>query len=222
MDFNFSPFEISTTTGALFLCLVFVCIFSEAKDIEQHLGSEVAAVVAEQDLYWSSVEPQGQRMLLTGAAPDHAAKMGAQLAAADIPGVTYVDNQIEILGEGESCQSELDTYLEKEKVTFKSGRADLSDASYPIVGMLASIARNCEMRLEIAAHTDAKGDAAINMKLSQRRADAVRKALVGSGVDAQALVATGYGETQPIAPNDNAEGRRLNRRVEFRVIGSNR
>ena len=219
MDFNYSPFEITTTTGALFLCLVFVCVFSEAKNIEQHLGAEAASAVAAQDLYWSSVEPSGQRMVLTGAAPDHAAKMAAEHAAASIWGVSAVDNQIEILGEGASCQSELDTYLAKEKITFKSGRADLSDASYPVLGMLASIARNCEMRLEIAAHTDAKGDAAINMKLSQRRADAVRKALVGNGVGAEQLVAKGYGETQPIASNNEADGRRMNRRVEFRVIG---
>ena len=122
MDFNYSPFEISTTTGALFLCLVFVCVFSEAKHIEQTLGAQAASAVAEQDLYWSSVEPSGQHMVLAGAAPDHAAKMAAERAAAAIWGVTAVDNQIEILGQGGACQSQLDEYLNNEKVTFKSGR----------------------------------------------------------------------------------------------------
>lgn len=220
MDVNYSPFEIFTTTGAVFLCLIFVCVFSEAKDIEQHLGAEAAAAVAKQDLYWVSVEPQGQEMVLTGAAPDHVAKDEAERAAAEIWGVSAVSNLITIIGSGDNCQAELDEYLQQGKVSFKTGRADISQGSYSLLGMLASIARNCEVRLEIAAHTDAKGDAAINLKLSQRRADAVVKYLVGSGVDAAQLVAKGYGESQPIAPNNTNDGRTLNRRVEFRVLGS--
>lgn len=220
MDVNYSPFEIFTTTGAVFLCLIFVCVFSEAKDIEQHLGAEAAAAVANQDLYWVSVEPRGQEVVITGAAPDHLAKADAEKAAAAIWGVSEVTNQISIIGTGGNCQAELDEYLEQGKVTFKSGRADISESSYSLLGMLSSIARNCEVGLEIAAHTDAKGDAAINLKLSQRRADAVAKYLVGSGVDATQLVAKGYGETQPIAPNTTKDGRTLNRRVEFRVQGS--
>ena len=47
----------------------------------------------------------------------------------------------------------------------------------------------------------------------------MRKYLVGSGVEAQHLKATGYGENQPIADNNSEEGRSANRRVEFRVIG---
>ncbi len=220
MDVNYSPFEIFTTTGAVFLCLIFVCVFSEAKDIEQHLGAQAAAAVAKQDLYWVSVEPQGQKVVLTGAAPDHQAKMEAEQAAADIWGVSEVSNLISIIGTGNNCQADLDKYLEEGKVSFKTGRADISKSSYSLLGMLASIARNCEVRLEIAAHTDSKGDAAINLKLSQRRADAVMKYLVGSGVDASQLVANGYGESQPIAPNTTSDGRTLNRRVEFRVLGS--
>jgi len=220
MDVNYSPFEIFTTTGAVFLCLVFVCVFSEASDIEQQLGAQASALVEKQDLYWVSVEPQGQHLVLTGAAPDHQAKVGALKAAESVWGVAEVDNQITIIGTSGNCQSELDEFLDKERVRFKSGRADISDASLPLLGMLASVARNCEVRLEIAAHTDAQGDAAINLKLSQRRADAVRKYLAGSGVDPQQLVAKGYGETQPIAPNTTADGRLLNRRVEFRVLGS--
>ena len=59
----------------------------------------------------------------------------------------------------------------------------------------------------------------MNQKLSQRRADAVRKYLVKSGVSAARLKATGYGETQPVADNNSKSGRKLNRRIEFRVLG---
>ena len=220
MDVRFSPFEIFTTTGALFLCLVFVCVFSEASDIEDQLGAEVSGKVAKQDLFWASVEPQGQRIVLTGAAPDHRAKVAAGELASSVYGVSTVRNDIAIIGEAGTCQSEFDRFLEDERITFKSGRADISDGSLPILGMLASVIRNCSVRVEVAAHTDAEGDSAINQKLSQRRAQAVRKYLVGSGVPEEFIVANGYGETQPVADNTTADGRQSNRRVEFRVIGN--
>lgn len=219
MDLRFSQFEVLTTTGSFFICLLFVCVFLEASDIEQELGATAAEAVSQQNLFWASVEPSGQQIVLTGAAPDYASKKKAGEIAAAVDGVTSVDNQIAIIGEAGTCQSELDGYLMKERVTFKKGKADLSDGSYPLLGMLASIARNCDARLEVASHTDAIGDAVINMKLSQRRADAVRKYLVQSGVDPEQVEAKGYGETQPIADNSTEEGRTANRRVEFRVIG---
>lgn len=57
------------------------------------------------------------------------------------------------------------------------------------------------------------------MELSQRRADAVRGALIRDGVEPSRLIAKGYGETQPIAPNDTPDGRRQNRRTTFSVVG---
>src|SRR5207247_7760865 len=70
-----------------------------------------------------------------------------------------------------------------------------------------------------------KGNDKYNMKLSQARAQSVVDYLIARGIAADRLVAKGYGETKPIAPNtlpngkDNPEGRQLNRRTEFKVIG---
>ncbi len=219
MDLRFSQFEVLTTTGSFLICLFFVCVFLEASDIEQELGTTAATAVGQQNLFWASVTPSGQEIVLTGAAPDYDSRKRAGEIAAAVDGVTGVDNQIAIIGEAGTCQHELNDFLANERVTFKKGKAELSDASFPLLTLLASIARNCDTRLEIASHTDAEGDAAINMKLTQRRADAVRKYLVQSGVDAEQLVARGYGETQPIADSATDEGRRANSRVEFRVIG---
>lgn len=219
MDLRFSQFEIFTATGALFLCLVFVCVFSEASDIEDDLGARALEAVRKQDLFWAGVEPQGQMIHLTGAAPHYQAKKQAGEIAAAIAGVTSVRNDIAIIGEAGTCQQEIDGYLSRERVSFKSGRAELHDSSFPILDMLASIARNCGAQFEIAGHTDAVGDSTVNMKLSQRRADAVRKYLVRSGVSAERIEAHGYGETQPIADNSTDEGRQTNRRIEFRVLG---
>jgi OOP family OmpA-OmpF porin len=75
-----------------------------------------------------------------------------------------------------------------------------------------------ELEVEIDGYTDSTGSAAYNLRLSQRRAEAVKNYLVAKGVKAQALTAKGYGASRPIASNKTAEGRAQNRRVEFVVL----
>lgn len=74
------------------------------------------------------------------------------------------------------------------------------------------------MDATVEGHTDSNGDATYNQMLSQRRAEAVRKALIlGYGIDPNRLYAKGYGESRPIADNKTAEGRAQNRRVVISV-----
>ena len=72
--------------------------------------------------------------------------------------------------------------------------------------------------LEIAGYTDNTGNAAENIALSQRRADAVRDALIKDGANPDTLVAKGYGSADPIASNDTPEGRLRNRRIEYHIL----
>jgi outer membrane protein OmpA-like peptidoglycan-associated protein len=72
-------------------------------------------------------------------------------------------------------------------------------------------------KLRVEGHTDNSGNQVNNVKLSQERADAVVKYLTGKGIDASRLTAVGYGSTRPVAPNDNAANKALNRRTEFHV-----
>jgi outer membrane protein OmpA-like peptidoglycan-associated protein len=76
-----------------------------------------------------------------------------------------------------------------------------------------------DLKLEIDGYTDSTGSESFNQMLSEKRAAAVRDYLVGSGVSINNVVAEGYGQQNPVAPNNTAAGRKLNRRVELIVSG---
>ncbi len=104
-------------------------------------------------------------------------------------------------------------------IFFEFDKADLKPESYPELDRVVELMKKYpNIKVEIAGHTDSIGSEAYNLRLSQRRAEAVVKYLVSKGIDPSRLIAKGYGESQPIAPNDTEEGRALNRRVEFRII----
>jgi outer membrane protein OmpA-like peptidoglycan-associated protein len=87
------------------------------------------------------------------------------------------------------------------------------------MGELNAIAKvltsNPALKVEIGGHTDSDGDAAANLSLSERRADAVKAQLVALGIAATRLTTKGYGATKPVADNATFEGKAANRRVEF-------
>jgi outer membrane protein OmpA-like peptidoglycan-associated protein len=75
--------------------------------------------------------------------------------------------------------------------------------------------------MEIEGHTDAVGSDQYNLKLSESRANSVRDYLVQSGLTADRIIAVrGLGKVQPVATNDTAEGRQMNRRVEIIIADS--
>lgn len=80
---------------------------------------------------------------------------------------------------------------------------------------------NGQILVEIGGHTDNTGSEAHNQQLSESRAKAVYDYLVQAGIPSQHLRFKGYGQSQPIATNDTAEGRQLNRRTDFKIIGLN-
>ena len=72
--------------------------------------------------------------------------------------------------------------------------------------------------VEIQGHTDSQGGEEYNMNLSIRRANFVKQKLIEKGVKETSLTIKGFGETQPIAINTNRQSKKLNRRVEYKVI----
>ncbi|HEU0031097.1 MAG TPA: OmpA family protein [Kofleriaceae bacterium] len=107
------------------------------------------------------------------------------------------------------------------KVQFRSGSAEIDARSEPLLDQIAeALEANPQVKhVRVEGHTDNVGDPGFNMRLSQQRAESVKKALEKRGVAGDRLEPKGYGETHPIAPNKSGGGRRQNRRVEFIIVG---
>jgi outer membrane protein OmpA-like peptidoglycan-associated protein len=104
---------------------------------------------------------------------------------------------------------------------FASGQASLRpEARANLQKVVDFVQRSPSQAVLIEGHTDSQGSGNANQVLSQRRADAVRAALIEDGVDAARLSAVGVGEDRPVADNASADGRSRNRRVEIVVQGA--
>ncbi len=103
----------------------------------------------------------------------------------------------------------------KLNVHFASGKSDISNAYDAELKTIADFMKeHTTTKIQIQGHTDNSGTKALNKKLSQSRADAVKNYLVSNlGVDASRLEAVGFGDEQPVADNKTAEGKLENRRV---------
>ncbi len=100
-------------------------------------------------------------------------------------------------------------------VNFKTNSAVIEDGYDGEIKAFSDYMKaDSALKVEIQGHTDNKGSAAYNKKLSQRRAESVMNELVKYGVSADRLTAVGYGEEQPIVPNDTPENMFKNRRIE--------
>ncbi len=118
-----------------------------------------------------------------------------------------------------ACKNELNETASRGIIQFESGSNQLTKDSTSTLDRLIAAYRNCPgPQLEIAGHTDSVGGSEENMKLSQRRAEAVLEYFVAQGLPRDKFVARGYGEAQPRASNASPVSRARNRRIEFDVI----
>jgi outer membrane protein OmpA-like peptidoglycan-associated protein len=104
-------------------------------------------------------------------------------------------------------------------VFFETGLSALRKESFPALDeLVAALKVKPRLVIEIAGHTDNVGSPESNQKLSENRAGAVRDYLLKHGIGPKRVTAKGYGETQPVASNENPDGRQQNRRTEVRII----
>ncbi len=104
-------------------------------------------------------------------------------------------------------------------ITFAVDRSDVNPNFGETLGSVALVLKEYKSTMiEVAGHTDSTGSDTYNQDLSQRRANAVSSILIANGVQAVRIDSVGYGETRPIANNNNTAGRQQNRRVELTLL----
>ena len=123
------------------------------------------------------------------------------------------------LEELKAKQTERGMVLTLGDVLFATGRATLMPGALLTIDKLSNfLEKHPDRNVLVEGHTDSVGKAEYNVLLSQRRADAVSKALLERGISAERITTKGYGESYPVAGNNTAAGRQQNRRVEIIVL----
>ena len=124
-----------------------------------------------------------------------------------------LENQLVVV-EGE--QRLIDETLGNRIVEFESGSTNLTPMGLGILDDMAGVLQRVGNKpVLITGHTDNVGNSTANLALSNKRAEAVKQYLIGRNINASRLSTTGKGDSDPIASNDNEEGRTRNRRIEF-------
>ena len=149
------------------------------------------------------------------------AKQSAQTAQSAANDAQNRANRLEAkLNDLATKQTDRGTVVTLGDVLFNVGKAQLNPGGMRNIQKLASaLQQDPKLKVTIEGFTDSTGSAALNQQLSERRAQAVQDALVAMGVDRNRISTRGYGEEYPVASNDTAASRQMNRRVE--VILSN-
>lgn len=134
-------------------------------------------------------------------------------------GLTVKDAPRPTLRSVEELQEDIDELILGQVVEFETASDVITDQGRELLDEVFDALQTApDVPVEIAGHTDDQGTAEYNMDLSRRRADAVVVYLVGRGADPLRFVVVAYGESQPVADNETAEGRARNRRIEFTAL----
>lgn len=123
--------------------------------------------------------------------------------------------QVERVGDG------IKVTMNESIVNFAFDSSNLTSVAQANLDKLEKVLEdNPDTNINIYGHTDSKGADAYNLKLSQRRADAVKAYLASKGIASSRMFTKGEGEGMPVASNDTEEGRAKNRRVEFAITAN--
>jgi OmpA-OmpF porin, OOP family len=133
--------------------------------------------------------------------------------------VTQTSHLAQELAELRAKETERGLVLTLSDVLFESNKAELkADAMRTLYPLVTLLKERPQRSVVIEGHTDSSGAESYNQELSQERATAVREFLVSNGINPERIMARGYGEAHPVAPNNTEVGRQENRRVEVIVL----
>ncbi|MGI9615759.1 MAG: OmpA family protein [Acidimicrobiales bacterium] len=156
------------------------------------------------------------RIVLRGPIADRetADLLAAEYASLDLAGIDVVDN-LEIASDAPPPSGRV---VLTDAILFAVGSSTLGATDQGLIDVLVAVALSEEnSTMTIVGHTDSTGSPVANLKLSLERANTLRDVLVAAGVPIESLRVEGAGDTDPIGDNATAEGRSLNRRIEFEL-----
>jgi outer membrane protein OmpA-like peptidoglycan-associated protein len=162
---------------------------------------------------YSITVPYGKAYTLSAEKKDHM----PQTEKVDF---TSVAEYLEITKDLFLSPLEVGKTINLSNVFFERGKPSLLPESYHELDILVKLLKdNPTLKIELSGHTDNVGDADKNLELSKERVEVIRKYLVEKGISQKRLSGKGYGGARPVASNAAEETRKLNRRVEFTVVG---
>jgi len=193
---------------------------AEAKRQAELTAAKEAQMKAEAEAAAAKAKAQADAQAATLAAKAQAAKDAAAQAQAQTAAL-----RAQLLQQLNEVLQTTDTprglVVNMADVLFESGKYALStDAQLKLAKLSGIIQAHPGLNLAIEGYTDNTGTPEFNLKLSQQRADAVRAFLISQGLAPDTITSTGMGQASPVADNNTAAGRKLNRRVEIIVSGS--
>jgi outer membrane protein OmpA-like peptidoglycan-associated protein len=130
-------------------------------------------------------------------------ELGLPNSAADVAHETHTEGKVLVLKE----------------LIFQQGRAKISETSFAELDkVVMMINQNPNMIIQLEGHTDTRGDAKANLKLSETRVEAVKDYLISKNIHKNKVKTKAFGGTAPISNEDTEEAHRMNRRVELRIL----
>lgn len=148
----------------------------------------------------------------------YSAQIDVNTIAPELSELAGVNLDVEGPRKQQACQEAFMRVMSANRIFFTTASSDIDRKSGETLDKLVAVARDCsDMSIMIEGHTDDRGSREMNLDLSERRAEAVRDYFVSRGMEPDRLKAVGYGPARPADTNDTPEGRRNNRRIEFKV-----
>lgn len=215
-----------------FLLISVLCIYFRIGHIENDLMVRSAEATQKANLPLPGLEFDGRDAILSGMIDSEAIKDKIEQIVAGVYGVRLVHNNLIVTEKqkqpvkkdtaSDKIQKTLNTLVFNQKVEFANASSVLTRSGKLVLSEIADLIKEHSLRaLDIIGHTDNTGEVDRNLILSQKRAESVKRYLVGLGVDASALRTEGRGSSKPVADNTTAIGRNKNRRVEFIIVKGN-
>lgn len=178
------------------------------------------AIMQEQGDPTQSIIVDGDTMYLEGLVPDQGVSDILESAAVAVVGRDRVVNNFEVSDDAIYNANAPIQLIAAEPVLFNTGAATLDEQYKPLIDLAVDLMEaEPNSTLSIIGHTDDVGPDDANLRLSLNRAEAVAALVVSHGIDPDRLTVEGKGETEPIDSNETNEGRSINRRVEFSIVG---